>query len=152
MDGLSAVASGFAVLSLSVQLAETIKRFCDFWEDVQNAPKIIRETVAELRLLQPIVDEIYHKEQSHGLDEAIIPILSSISEKIKQLVHVVEAYEPGLSSGSRRVRTWNNFKFSIKSNQIDKLRTSLEETKLTLMLARINLSESVLPPALFPMH
>lgn len=143
MDGLSAVASGFAAVSLAVQLGENIKRFCSFWEEVRNAPEIMMDTVTQLRLLQPILDEIYRKEQRDGPNQIIVPILSSISGKIDQLTNLVEYYRPGLSSSSHRARTWNSFKFSIKGSQVEKLRASLMEAKMTLVMACSNLSESV---------
>jgi hypothetical protein len=42
MDGLSAAASAIAVVSLAVQIAESLRELCDFWDSIQEAPEDIK--------------------------------------------------------------------------------------------------------------
>jgi hypothetical protein len=42
MDGLSSGASILAVVSLAIQLADSVKKIYEFWESVQDAPEVIR--------------------------------------------------------------------------------------------------------------
>lgn len=55
MEGLSAAASGIAVVSIAVQLANSIKSLCEFWGSVQDAPDDIRAIVKELGLLSAVL-------------------------------------------------------------------------------------------------
>lgn len=64
MEVLSGVASGFAVVSLAVQLADKVKDVYDFWHSVREAPGSIRVICNDLKILSDVLLEIgrTHKE------------------------------------------------------------------------------------------
>ena len=136
MDGLSGAASGIAVVSIAIQLADSIKKLYEFWTSVQDAPEDIRAIVKELRLLSAVLDGIKLNEQRYGPDPTTTIVLESCTDKVTALVGLVDDLEPGFASTSRRHRKWSAFKMTLRSEKIKKLRVSLEETKATLILAQ----------------
>ena len=141
MDGLSAAASGMAVVSLAVQLAGTVKKLHDFWDSMKEAPDEISAIVKDLKLLSSVLANIEQNEQTHGPDPTITSILESCADKVKALVAFVNEFEPEFTSASRRVRKWNAFRATLRSGRLKAFRASLDETKVSLMLAQQCLSK-----------
>jgi hypothetical protein len=51
MDGLSSGASVLAIVSVAVQLGDSIKRVYNFWTSFKDAPHSIRAVIGEIKLL-----------------------------------------------------------------------------------------------------
>ena len=58
MDGLSAAASGFAVVSLAVQLGESAVKLYDFCKACKGAPEQVEQLIEDLVLLKNIFNSI----------------------------------------------------------------------------------------------
>ena len=58
MDGLSAGASVIAVVSVALQLVESVKHLYDFWESIEEAPESVRDIAKELNVLSTILASI----------------------------------------------------------------------------------------------
>lgn len=58
MEGLSAGASGIAVVSIALQLADSIKRFSEFIGSIQEAPEEIESFLSDLQILSSVLDDI----------------------------------------------------------------------------------------------
>lgn len=141
MDGLSAAASAIAVVSLAVQIAESLRELCDFWDSIQEAPEDIRAILNDLRLLELVIGDIRRSGEVHSADAVTSLALESCSQKVFSLVVVVNDIEPGFRAASRRKRGWSSFKAALKGGKLKRFRDSLSETKLTLLLARQGSSE-----------
>ena len=63
MESLSAAASGIAVVSVAMQLAEGLKKTCDFWKSIKEAPETIRAISEDLELLSSVLTQIAHEAQ-----------------------------------------------------------------------------------------
>ena len=101
MDGLSGAASGIAVASIAIQLADSIKKLYEFWESVQDAPNDIRAVVKELRLLSAVLEGIQSNERRYGPDPTTTSVLESCADKVTALLGLVDDLEPGFASTSR---------------------------------------------------
>jgi hypothetical protein len=60
MDGLSAAASGMAVISLTLQLVQLTQNLRAFINDVSGAPSEIRRLAISLTQLANILQDIHH--------------------------------------------------------------------------------------------
>ncbi|KAI9699769.1 MAG: hypothetical protein M1836_002804 [Candelina mexicana] len=129
MDGLSSAASGIAVASLSIQLAENIKKLYEFWESIKDAPDDVRDCVGDLKLLSAALD-------IHGPNTTVTEIIKSCVGNVSTLLGIVESFEGGFASRKPRVRKWSAFKAALKMEKIRKFRVALQEIKVTLLLAR----------------
>ena len=100
MDG---AASAFAVVSLALQLADSVKKLYDFWESVRDAPRDIQATTSDLKILQSILSSIAQDAQHTEADEILTNALQSCNTEVATLVSILEGIQPGFSS--RRLHT-----------------------------------------------
>jgi len=128
MDGLSAAASGMAVVSLGMQVVQSVSKLYEFWKSMKDAPEDIRNIVRELGYLATILDGIHVDEQRYS------DVMVQCIEKIHNLESIVATLEPEFAAPTRRVRYWAAFTAARKKGKIQEFQVSLEDTKSTLML------------------
>jgi hypothetical protein len=68
MDELSGVAGVIAVAWIAIQLADSIKNPCGFWESIKDAPEEIATLVHELKVLNLVLKKIHTNEGKFGAD------------------------------------------------------------------------------------
>ena len=76
MEGLSAAASGIAVVTVAVQLAESFKKLCDFCKSIKEAPEDIRAISVDLEILSNVLTQIAHETQHIEPDATLITALN----------------------------------------------------------------------------
>ncbi|KAE9381098.1 hypothetical protein N431DRAFT_476007 [Stipitochalara longipes BDJ] len=135
MDGLSSGASVLAVVSIAVQLADSIKRVYDFWSSVKDAPHSIRAMIGDLKLLGNVLDEIVLSEKNRE-GGVTGNVLASCQDRINDLLQITNDLEVGLASSSQRTRKWAAVKAVFKEEKMKEFRRALEDIKTTLLLAR----------------
>lgn len=129
MDCLSGAASGTAVVSLTLQVVESIFKLRNFLEAIKTAPAAVATIVKDLSHLAPILDTI-------KVDGSISSdLLATCTDKIKDLNAFTDELEPGFRSASRKTRKWTAIRAVRKSNVLSSSRTTLEEAKTTMILA-----------------
>lgn len=133
MDGLSGVASGFAVASLAVQLAESVKKLYDFWESVKGAPEYFYTIQTDLRLLSTVFERIGREEDLS--DPCLRDVLKNCEGQVASLVETVGDIVPGFKAESRRTRTWASLKAAFKKEKVSEFKSCLQHTMSTLHLA-----------------
>ena len=140
MDGLSAAASGIAVVSIAIQLAESVKKLCDFWDSIKEAPDDVRAISTDLEILSKVLAQIAHESQNQEPDATLVAALQGCSVKVRTLDEIVSDIEPGFSSKRFRVRKWTALRAVLKHGQVVKFQGALESLKVTLLLAQQNQS------------
>ncbi|RDW57721.1 hypothetical protein BP5796_12522 [Coleophoma crateriformis] len=141
MDGLSGAASAIAVVSVALQLADSVTKLIEFWETVKDAPEDITTMVQELKLLELVLKQIHDRDQLYGQDPTTTEILKRCNQKVDTLIKAMESFQPGFTSKKWTVRTWNSFKVTLQSKKFHSFRVSLGEMKTTLILARQDLHQ-----------
>ena len=136
MDGLSAAASGIAVVSIAVQSAESVKKLCDFWKSIEEAPEDVQAVSIDLELLSSVLTQIAYEAQHVEPDATFVAALSGCWVKIGILITLLNEVEPGFASTSSRVRKWTAFKTVWKCRQLTKFQEALERLKGTLLLVQ----------------
>ena len=136
MDGLSAAASGMAVVCLAFQLGESIKQLHDFWDSIKEAPDDIHAIQADLELLMSVLAEMANEVQHSGPDQTLTRALKACCDKANKLTRITDEIEPGFASRSLRIRKWIAFKAVFKKEKIHKFQKGLEGLKSTLILAQ----------------
>ena len=138
MEGLSAAASGIAVVSVAVQLAESFKKLCDFWKSIEEAPENIRAISVDLELLSSVLIQIAHETQHVEPDATLIAALNVCCVKVKMLTKILNEIEPGFASTKIRVRKWTALKAVLKQGELMKFQEALDRLKGTLLLVQQN--------------
>lgn len=85
IDVLSVAASGVGVVSLAIQLADSINKLYHFWNSVQDAPADLRAMVEELRLLSAVLNGIGSNEKRYKPDPTTTSVLESCIDKVSSL-------------------------------------------------------------------
>ncbi|KAF7860350.1 hypothetical protein EAF04_008477 [Stromatinia cepivora] len=138
MDGLSSASAVFAVVSLAVQLAETIHKLVDFWKAVEDAPDNITRIFQELGLLSKILTQSHELAQCNSFSDIFDEALADCSSKVFKLYSKVENTRNNLKSEKLRKRKWAAWKIVLQKAEIDSLQRSISDAKLTILLAQNN--------------
>ncbi|KAF3034602.1 hypothetical protein E8E12_004361 [Didymella heteroderae] len=142
MEGLSVAANGLAVISVAFQLTEACIKLYTFWETVEDAPLEIAAIKEDLRYLISVFKRIESHE--HPVGSCLAEGIHHCRAKIADLTHIVERFDDGFHSLSRRKRVRTAFKAAIHNKHVQRFRDSLNDTKTTLTLAMVH--ESVIQP------
>lgn len=138
MDGLSAVASAMAIVSLAFQLVETAKQLCDFWSSIKDAPEEVRTMSVDLELLTSVLAEMAVEAQHTGPNTTLAAVLQSCAEKLESLTAFTNNLEPGFYSQRSRTRKWTAVKHILRRERLTRFQSVLESLKSTLVLTQQN--------------
>ena len=136
MEGLSAAASGIAVVSIAIQLAESVRKLCDFWSSIKEAPEDIRTISIDLGLLSSVLTRIAYEAQHIGPEANLVAALKGCWSQVESLTALLNEIEPGFASTGSRTRKWAAFKAVFKRGQLIKFQEALESMKCTLLLVQ----------------
>jgi hypothetical protein len=118
MDGLSAAASGIAVVSLTVQLVDSVREIRRFLRDVSEAPKELRRLIDLLDQLELILENIgalVERQQKHtsetdiDVSKSILKAMKTCESKLKILEDVVEVAKKTSSATNKAIRSFGSF-------------------------------------------
>lgn len=135
MEGLSAAASGIAVVSIAMQLAESFKKLLEFCKSIKEAPENIQAISTDLELLSNVLTQIALEAQHVEPNTALIAALNGCCLKVKILNTLLNEIEPGFASTKSRVRKWTALKAIMKQGELAKIQEALDSLKGTLLLA-----------------
>ena len=124
------VASGvFAVISLSLQLAETVKKVDNFLRDVQNAPDELKRLVDTLDRFNLILVEVKtYVEQLSRIDDlpgcidVIERTLHSCESNVRKLDSDVNVFQTFFNGKGQRRKIWASIKTVVKKEEIVQMR------------------------------
>ena len=136
MESLSAAASGIAVVSVAIQLADSVKKLHVFWCSVKEAPDDVRDIANDLVLLSAVLTQIAHEAQHSDPDITMVYALGGCQDKVRRLLAILNDIEPGFASKSLRIRKWTALRAVLKQGQLDKFQKALDRLKSTLVLAQ----------------
>ena len=135
-EGLATAASGIAVLTVAVQLAQSIKKLSDFWTSIKEAPEDIQAIVTDLDLLSNVLIRIAHEAQHVEPDASLAATLNVCLVKVRKLTALLNEIEPAFDSSDLRVRKWTALKAVLKQGQLVKFQVALDRLKGTLLLVQ----------------
>ena len=138
MEGLSAAASVIAVTSLAFQLAESTKKLFEFWDSIQNAPEEVNDIKLELESLKHVLEQIGHEAQHQPPNQLVEPALRLCSKKIIIVKSLTGKIESGLNSSKISTRKWSAVRAVWSCKRLEKIQSSLERLKATLILVLVN--------------
>ncbi len=133
---MEGIASGFAVGSLSIQVAECALKLHRFWEQCHDAPKDIDALVQDLRHLSAGLKNSPPTPELTRFAQPVNLLWESCRRKTDELSEMLQDSESGLTSSSKRRRIWSAFKATLKRPKIKELQDALHDTKQSLVLVR----------------
>jgi hypothetical protein len=149
MDGLSAAASAFGVVSLAVQLIQLTQNLRDFFNDVSSAPSEIRRLTLSLLQLDSILRDVQvvaeTQEAQEGAPSAPLSLLASLKaceEKLLLLKRIVDSSEQRLRASGRVSKRWESFKVVFKKKDIERFGEHLQQA-VQFLTAAISVSNEL---------
>jgi hypothetical protein len=138
MEGLSGASAVFAVLSVTIQLAEYVKKLVEFGKQVQDAPAEVSALFHDLELLSMVLEKTRPLEPLVPLGDIGERVLRNCNSKISKLQAKIQPAIEQFRSDSQCKRTWSALKIVLKQKQIDALQKSILEAKSTLQVVQQN--------------
>lgn len=139
MDGVS---GAFAVVSLAIQLFETVQETRKFLNDIQNAPnEIIRqiETLDQLSSVLGYVKQLLEQQlivlRLPGSPIFILNALQNCERKLKPLEEIITGAKKAGSHEHRARRQWSSLRFVSKKDQLQEIHSQLRDAKSDLQFA-----------------
>lgn len=92
--------------------------------------------MTDLQLLSSVLTDITYESQHLGFDGTMTLVLNDRTVKISTLFVILNGIEPGLASGSTRIRRRTALDATMKFEKIKVFQEALEKLKDTLLLAQ----------------
>lgn len=141
MEPLAEAASVAGIASLTIQLAEGLKKLHNFCNAVQDAPEAVRNMADELKILHDLLLHIQSSSVQYQSNVVDTAVLEGCTLKVNEMMALVKKHEKGLHSSSRRIRKLRAVQVVFQQDKIMELKLSLSEAKMTLLLARQHIAE-----------
>jgi len=146
MDGLSAAASGIAVVSLAIQLVDSVREIQRFLRDVSDAPKELKRLLELLNLLEFTIEKIgmlmekqrqNSKDYDSGSDvsEIVLRAMKMCESKLSMLQSVVETAKKASLSESKARKSLGSLRLACKKRDIEDFENQLQHAVSILDLA-----------------
>lgn len=129
------------VVSLGVQLAESVQKVKRFYNDVKDAPERLADVIDEIESLSDILIDL---EGSHSLDgTGVSSNMQRCVAACRKAVERFSTYVNGLESRLKRSKRRGSVKIALKSENIEEVISRLESSKSNLVLAYMLFREAM---------
>lgn len=132
MDAAAAIIS---FVSLAGHIAQGLQFLYDFTTDMKDCPRDVREMRTDLELMEDLTTQVIRQYKERDVEHrecaALARAIKHAQERVEDLKKELETY---FNFGQRK-----RFVFATKIKQMQKLRTSLDRTKATMLDFKIQL-------------
>ncbi|PMD20159.1 hypothetical protein NA56DRAFT_186417 [Hyaloscypha hepaticicola] len=154
MDGLSAAASGIAVVSLALQLVSSVRDIRRFLHSMSEAPEELKRLMDLLEQLEFVLEQVgllAKRERGNtrlegtSMMASVLRAITTCQKKLELLEGVVKATKDVKASSNRATRALGSFKLVCKKTDIRWIEQQLNEAvnllSLTMMANLTHLHE-----------
>lgn len=141
MDGVSAASGILAVVSLAIQLVDTIQKIRHFVQDVAHASKKHDSLITQLNSLERLLEgvkAISKRDACNGatvFSECIRYAVINCDEKLKSLQQFIEHNRSVTDGNGKITRTFCAVKLAFKDEDIKEFDCNLHQAVVTLTAA-----------------
>jgi hypothetical protein len=136
-EAFAFAASVISVVSLAIQIGDSVRVAIEFWDSIQDAPEELRRVSMQLRLLADYMIIIQHEHragQIEGFQEQLVKnALTMMKEDIDKLASVVSDLSRRSAQDGLR-RHWGRMQVVLKEGKISRLRDHVESAISVLTL------------------
>ncbi len=134
---MEAASSIIAVVSVAIQLAESIKKLVIFFKDVRDAPSEVNALLDDLEILYDTLQQVGAFSGDSRSSKIIERALQSCNTEVHKLDSKLSDAARNIKSENICLRKWSAFGIVLKKSQIESLRKAIEQAKSTLTLALV---------------
>lgn len=143
MDGLSAAASGMAIISLAIQLADSVGGIQRLLRNVSEAPKELNRLIDLLEQLKVILEHIralierqrgQTSDRNNGVSATVWRAMKTCECKLAVLKSIVEAAKTASTATNKATRALGSLRLIFKKKDIDRFEIQLHDAVMILNL------------------
>ena len=132
-EGFGIAAGAIGVVSLSIQLAESLQKVKGFYTAAKNAPPQIEELIEEIEIMQDILNDLESGSQSANL--ASSANMQRCMKVAQRATKSFATFSSELQIRAKKSRFRGGIKFALSRDDIKHMLEQLERTKSSLNLA-----------------
>lgn len=135
MDGLSAAASGIAVVSLAIQLVDSVREMRRFLRSISEASEELKRLIDLLEQLEMILEQVgmlvqrQHENtrlEADGVIASVSRAIKTCESKLAKLEEIVEATK-NTSATSRAAKMLGSIRLACKKKDIREMEQQVHE-------------------------
>lgn len=128
------VAAGiFGVVSLSIQLAESVQKVKGFYANVRNAPPKLADLADEIGEMSDLIRELEQQNQPVGFVAS--PLMQRCIESSRKAVDYFAIFSSELEARVTTRRLRGGIRFALSQDEISRILSRMERAKTLLVLA-----------------
>ena len=128
------VAAGvFGVVSLSIQLAESVQKVKGFYANVRNAPPKLADLADEIGEMSNLIKELKQQHQPAGF--VTTPLMQRCIESSRKAVEYFAIFSSELEARVTTRKLRGGIRFALSQDEISRILSRMERAKTMLVLA-----------------
>lgn len=136
------VAAGvFGVVSLSIQLAESVQKVKGFCDNVKDAPPRLADLIDEIEEMSDLVKDLENEHQPTGV--VVTATMQRCINSSRKAVDYFETFANELQARLKKRRFSGGLKFALRQSDIEKMLNRLERAKTLLLFAYMQYQQGI---------
>jgi hypothetical protein len=132
-EAFGIAAGAIGVVSLSIQIAESLQKVKEFYAAVKNAPPQVEELIEEIEIMQDILSDL--QLGSHSANVASSANMQRCLKVAQRATRNFAAFSSDLQIRVKKCRFRGGVKFALSRDEIRQMIGQMERTKTSLSLA-----------------
>jgi N-terminal domain on NACHT_NTPase and P-loop NTPases len=127
MDGLSAAASGMAVVSLAIQLVDSVRQIRRFFRTLKDAPEELDRLIDLLEHMEVMLANIGTLvDPDSDISPSVMKSLDTCEKALKKLDALIQKAKLSSSAQSSLKRSLGFFRFACKKQDVEEIEKQLD--------------------------
>jgi uncharacterized protein Yka (UPF0111/DUF47 family) len=136
MDGLSAAASGIAVVSLAIQLVGSVREIRRFFRTLKDAPEELDRLLDLLEHMELMLGNIGKLvDPDSDISPSVLKAIQTCEKALGKLGTLVQKFKRNLSAQSPLKRPLGFFKIAYKKQEVEEIEKQLDRAVNNLNMA-----------------
>lgn len=144
MDGLSAAASGIAVVSLAIQLIDSVRKIQRFLQSIADAPEELSRLIDLLEQLELVLEGVRtvadRQRAQHGdlhvdVSQGVMKAVQTCQKALDRLDRLIERMKHNSTTKDKMARSLTSFRLACKKKDIKDFEVQLHRGVSHLNLA-----------------
>jgi hypothetical protein len=136
MDGLSAAASGIAVVSLAIQLVDSVREIRRFFRTLKDAPDELDRLLDLLELMELMLGNIGKLvDPDSDISPSVLRAMQTCEKALGKLGALIQKSKRNLSAQSPLKRRLGCFRLACKKQEVEEIEKQLDRAVNNLNMA-----------------
>jgi hypothetical protein len=142
MDGLSAAASGMAVVSLAIQLVDSVREIHRFFRTLKGAPEELGRLLDLLEHMELMLDNIGKLvDPDSGISLSVLKAIQTCERALNRLGGLIEKVKRNSSAQNPLKRSLGFFRLACKKEEVEEIERQLDRAvgNLNMVMTYVHL-------------